>query len=350
MTAPRLKYGPALHKASDSLVHTPRSNIVGGTYDRVVVPVTDEVLIDNRNLQHLSTRAIPMPTVGPVAPRSPSAMSLSWMNSLNMRQPPEPFLNGEGQLDGSGDDDDALPDEDVPVVPPDLVEREVKPIVWRTHSCSSIVMELLFNRGVTLPLHNDLVEYHMAEAFLEAIKEVSAGSYFVKYKTKHAPPKERYVFIQEVSNEDTGRRVPSLCWKLHQTAVHVIDRVPLACLVGVARSSRSPSFRKHLISHDVIKGCYSGQHKCRLSTRGCFSLWFFDRKKRKPVTVDLLTTNMNTFHLWTRTMDALLSVNSVQVVAGRDPMREMQSVLLAAEQELADEENESGSEGADGES
>ena len=111
------------------------------------------------------------------------------------------------------------------------------------------------------------------------------------------------------------------------------DRVRLEDLVGITRGADAPSFRRYQLPFDMLKGSFVGQHRSKLSTRGAFSLWFFDRIKRRPRSLDLVTTNLNTLSLWVRTMEAVLSVNSVCVNAS-DVAQEMQRLFLFAQQQI----------------
>ena len=230
------------------------------------------------------------------------------------------------------------PDEDRPVVPENLLPPSdysaAKELDWESHPSSAIVLALLRERGIVLPHHNRVVRYHMAIGFLDYLSVVQAGAYFVKYKRANAAPKERYMRVVMDEGE------PFLVWTLHDQSYQLIDRVPLAHLVGVSANIKSAAFRRHLVSQNLIKGCHAGQHRPRLPTNGALTLWFWDNKSRKPRSVDILTTSMATHMLWKKTFDAILSVNSTSVtgkVVNLDELRnEAEDAMLSEENDDLD--------------
>lgn len=234
-----------------------------------------------------------------------------------------------------------LPNDALPVVPAERLRGQTRRLLWEQHPAHGIVLSLLTRRGVVPQLHRTLVEYHMAEAFLNCLSALMRGSYFVRYAPKNASPKERFFNVQMLP--DSNRRLsPFLCWYIHRTAVQMIDKVSLDDLVGVSPGFQSPAFRRWLISHDIIKGCMQGHHRARMSTRGCFTLWFYDRVGQRPRSVDLLTNNMSIFQVWTKTMEGILTVNSSSPNGSTDAGQEMQRLLRLVQQkarsgELEDE-------------
>ena len=245
------------------------------------------------------------------------------------------YDEGDDSYDEEDDDDEFVPlppppNEFAPVVPPQMLEGSHKRLIWSQHPAHGVVLSLLFRRGVVPDLHKPIVEYHMAEAFLDCIAACMRGSYFVRYAPKNASPKERYFNIQLLPDKNE-RLQPYLCYYIHRTAVQMIDKVPLDDLVGVTTGHSSISFRRWLISHDIIKGCMQGHRKSRMSTRGCFSLWFYDRVGQRPRSVDLLTNNMGIFQLWVRTMEGILAVNSTCLSGTTDAAQEMQHLLRLAQ-------------------
>jgi hypothetical protein len=224
-------------------------------------------------------------------------------------------------------------DDDAPIVPMELLRNEEAPGNWEDHPARFVVLALLEQRGVIPPQHMDVVRYHMALAFLEFIGITMGGSYFIKYGLKGTAPKERFVRLRILSDEH-GRMVPNLVITLHREGVQLQDRIRLQDLVGITRGIDGPAFRRHLVHFDVIKGSFVGQHRARLSTKGAFTLWFYDRRSRQPKSLDLLTTNLNVFEVWTRTMEGILSVNSV-CIHRSNIAQEMQRLFRLAQDAIA---------------
>ena len=129
---------------------------------------------------------------------------------------------------------------------------------------------------------------------------------------------------------------PFLTWQLHQNSFQLIDRVPLADLVGITCNAQSIAFRRYLVTPDLIRGCHAGTRVAKISTKGCFSLWFYDRKKGVARSLDLLSCSEAVFSLWTTTFSAILAVNSSTVgssaAAAVDPRQELRELLLQSQQ------------------
>lgn len=249
-----------------------------------------------------------------------------------------------GGTDG-GEDTESMPelppevDDDVPVVPSDLIQQEAAPLQWENHPAHRVVLALLERRGVTLPQFADLVEYHMAASFLDCIAILMGGAYFVRYGEKGTAPKERFARLR-VLVDDYGRPVPALVITIHESAVQVIDRIRIEDLVGVTHGvDTSPAFKRHLVHYNVIKGSFVGQHRARLSTKGAFTLWFYDRRTRRPRALDLLTTNMCTHEVWTKALEGVLAVNST-CVHRSNVAQEMQRLFRLAQEGVAEFEEE----------
>lgn len=206
------------------------------------------------------------------------------------------------------------PDDNAPVVPYEQLPRARRHgrHEWERHPAAPVVLMLLRRRGVSLPQHSDLIDYHMAVNFLEHLRAAMEGTYLVRYAPKNAPPKERYFAVQ-MQSDRFGQPCPYLVIYVHRQGVQVVDRISLGDLVGVTTGigPKSLSFRRYLAGPGLITGSFVGQHRARLSTKGAFSLWFFDRESRRPRSLDVLTTNMGVFDLWVKTMQGVLSVNSV---------------------------------------
>jgi hypothetical protein len=230
-------------------------------------------------------------------------------------------------------------DDDAPIVPAELLRGEVKEDPWEDHPASSVLLALLERRGVKPPQFMELIRYHMASTFLDFISILLGGSYFIRFGTKGTAPKERFVRLRTLPDE-VGRPTPTIVITIHRDAVQIIDRIRLEDLVGITRGVDGPAFRRHLIHADVIKGSFVGQHRARLSTKGAFSLWFYDRRTRQPKALDLLTTNLNVLEVWTRCMEGVLSVNSV-CIHRTNIAQEMQRLFKlaqnAAEEEFMDD-------------
>uniref|UniRef100_A0A7S1PU71 PH-like domain-containing protein n=1 Tax=Neobodo designis TaxID=312471 RepID=A0A7S1PU71_NEODS len=246
---------------------------------------------------------------------------------------------GRGFVRGSDTEEDMEsyppPGDDEPVVPPELLRGEDRPSQWEDHPAHQVVMSLLEKRGVIPSQFPELVQYHMAAVFLDFLLVVMNGAYFVKYGHKGTAPKERFVRLR-ILNDEVGRLVPYITITIHRDGVQIIDRARLEDLVGITRGVDGAAFRRHLIHYDVIKGSYVGQHRAHVSTKGAFSLWFYDRKTRRPKSLDLLTTNLNVFEVWTRAMEGILSVNSV-CIHRTNVAQEMQRLFRLAQQVLDEE-------------
>ena len=245
---------------------------------------------------------------------------------------------GPAAANGAVDNDDEtdidmppFPDDDAPIVPAELMRSQVKPIQWDRHPCATIILLLLNNRGAFLPQHKDLFEYHMAEQFLEALTLLQYGAFLIKYAAKRSSPKERYFMIR-VLPDASEKPTAFLTWQLHQNSCQLIDRVPLADLVGITCNAQSIAFRRYLVTPDLIKGCHTGTRVSKLPTSGCFSLWFYDRKKGVARSLDLLTCSEAVFSLWTATFSAILSVNSSVIGAGgADPRQELRELMMQSQ-------------------
>lgn len=230
------------------------------------------------------------------------------------------------------------PDDDEQIVPQALLESEERPTPWEEHPAHGVVLALLDRRGVIPEQFPELVQYHMARGFLEFLQIVTNGAYFVKYGQKGTAPKERFVRLRMLS-DDVGRPVPCLVITIHRDAVQIIDRIRLEDLVGITRGVEGSAFRRHLVHYDVIKGSFVGQRRAHLSTKGAFTLWFYDRRSRQPKSLDLLTTNLNVFDVWLATMEGVLSVNSV-CIHRTNVAQQMQQLFRLAQQQLDDGDEE----------
>ncbi|KEG09852.1 hypothetical protein DQ04_04531020 [Trypanosoma grayi] len=207
-----------------------------------------------------------------------------------------------------------------PVVPVDVLcaspSSSPQAFAWARHPRHVIVLSLLRSRGMFLPRHIALADYHMSEAFLHYIDLCCRGSYFVRYQA-NSSPKERFFTIRMIPRDLTSRtaeRVPCLAWTMHRTGVQVVGFVPLEQLVGITVNVRSASFRPHMTTPQTIKGPRVNSQRARLPTNGAFSLWFCDRSQRTARSVDLLTCNPTVLEVWMNTFKGFVSVNSSSLV------------------------------------
>eukprot|EP00758_Cryptobia_borreli_P001031 Tbor_TRINITY_DN1879_c0_g1::TRINITY_DN1879_c0_g1_i1::g.23079::m.23079 len=75
-------------------------------------------------------------------------------------------------------------------------ERKDGPVInWETNPSSQFIYSLLLDRGMMLPYHSNLLDYHMSGPFLEYISILMRGNYFVRYKRQNSAPKERFFRI-----------------------------------------------------------------------------------------------------------------------------------------------------------
>lgn len=225
--------------------------------------------------------------------------------------------------------------DDTPVVPLEVLRNSAEPLPWQGHPSAPIVLSLLNARGVFLPAQKDMVAYHMAPSFLHALHHLQLGSYFIKYASRNSAPKERFFSIKMLDN---GAQVvvPYLCWTLHQHGMQLIDKVPLSQLVGVSKGPGELAFQRYMVTGNVIKGCRQGPHHAKLPANGAFTLWFFDRRKQVARSLSLLTCSLDVFDMWTKTMQALVAVNSASVhdYVWRGQTSEMDALLKQAQADV----------------
>lgn len=205
-----------------------------------------------------------------------------------------------------------------PVVPVALLQRTPQlPFQWNRHVSHPIVLLLLQQRGICLPRYRELIDYHMAELFLHYLDMCREGSYFVHYAPNRWP-KERFFSVQLMPMDRLAMNsepVPHLVRRVHRSGVHIEDAIPLQHLVGVTASPQSPCFRPFLESPNTIAACREGRgHRARLPVDGCFSLWFYDKRRSVARSVDLLTCDAKVFDIWTKTFMGLVSVCGSSVV------------------------------------
>jgi hypothetical protein len=232
-----------------------------------------------------------------------------------------------------------IPDDNAPIVPQALMQALAPgaAIEWQNHSASPVVLTLLERRGAKPGRHRDLVEYHMAGAFLDCLTILIRGSYFVKFAARNAPPKDRFVRIEMIPDK-FGRLEPFFCWYIHKDAVQMIDRVRLEDIVGLSRDASCVAFRRQMVRNGVVKGSYVGQHRARLSTKGAFTVWCYNRATRQPRSLSLLTTNSNAFEVWALAIEGVLALNSVCVGPHTNAVQDMQRLFDLAQRQVNDGE------------
>jgi hypothetical protein len=345
-TVPRLSYGPGGYSGGEGLGGMLGVGAVTGGVGR------SDSILTRPYLSSVSSLApgLLQSTFAAAAPERQRSVGHSFPLAASpydpgmVRTPREPpgVAGGFGEAPRdyattTAADDDMPPylDEDAPLVPVELIRSQATQIQWDRHPCAPIVLLLLNNRGAFLPQHKDLVEYHMAEQMLEALTLLQHGAYFIKYAAKRSTPKERYFMIRVLPDADE-KPTPFLTWQLHQNSFQMIDRVPLADLVGITCNAQSIAFRRYLVTPDIIKACHTGTRVAKVSTSGCFSLWFYDRKKGVARSLDLLTCSEPVFSLWTTTFTAILAVNSsaVRTAGGAlltDPRQELRELMLQSQ-------------------
>jgi hypothetical protein len=173
----------------------------------------------------------------------------------------------------------------------------------------AVVRSLLAQNGAGE--RRDILDYHTSFHFLQFLEQLMCGAYFIRYYNKHGTPHERYVYLRMLEVE--GEERPFFCQSKHATAVQIDDLMPVSDLVGVICNASANAFRRQRDKKrpgPFIRGCFVGSKQPLFSTEGCMSLYFWNRKGKKPRSLDLLTTNMAVFRLWKVTCEALVAVNS----------------------------------------
>lgn len=311
----------------------------------------------SRGGQHAS----PSPSFhgGPVSPPHGYAAERAYSNQpplkeLNIPEAVEAFRAAKfGQSQPVDDDEERswetssrastvsmppLPSDDTPLVPIEYLNNCGEPLPWQGHSCAPIVLALLNSRGVFLPANKDIVSYHMAPAFLKALKQLCLGSYFVKYGVRKSAPKERFFSIRMLENS-AGITVPYLCWTVHQHAMQLVDKVPLTQFVGASVGTGEVAFQRYMVTGNIIKGCRQGPHHAKLPTHGAFTMWFFDQRSGRAKGLSLLTCATSVYELWIGAMQGILAVNSVSLreVHGRANISEIDLHLRKAQRQVRDQ-------------
>jgi hypothetical protein len=236
------------------------------------------------------------------------------------------------------------------------------------------IQRLLAARGILPRTHPDLCAYHCAPAFVAALHQMMHGAYFVRFD-RGTVPKERFYTVRLFEIE-AGVERPYLCETQHQKGVQLLDTVPLEDLVGVTGTPTTwsgynkfsdtptdgtagptqpvssptaaaaaaianelgPAYREQVLAPGVVRGSFVGQRRVNMSLDGALTFWFYDRKRRRPRELSLLTLNLNTATLWRRAMEGVVAVNSASAVAGTaaavDEAQAMRQLLLTAQHAL----------------
>jgi len=268
----------------------------------------------------------------PPAPRSGSVANPQGGGAL-----PKP--SGDGDSDVVVVDDVQLPpypdEEDDGVVPQDLLRPTTGPTRWDGHPSSSLVLLLLNARGIFLPQSRQLIEYHMAEDFLNDIAAVQQGAFFMKF-AQTGSPKERFVTFRMLK-ERSGQLAAHLCWQLHEKSFQIVSSIPLADMVGVRTGPNAPCYRRFMVSHDTIRGCRVRGQKTTVPTEGALSVWFHNKKANTSTVIGLLTTNELVLNVWYRCLQGIAAVNTASLVDGSvkvDPLDEQKRLLALTETQI----------------
>jgi hypothetical protein len=203
------------------------------------------------------------------------------------------------------------------------------PPPWQLHAHLTMPLLLLQARGVDIEEHGALIAYHLHPDLLDDVGRLSAGDYFVKYPSKtFGAPHRRYFAIGVVHFQEGTVAEPMLLWKVHRGSESLTDALPLAWLVGVTVGSdaspvlskyHSAKYRDALIGPVHVDGA-----RTMLPRRLSMTCWFLDRRTGTSYSVDLATTQVGTFELWSRCLRGLVGINSVEPLQADDASAALQ--------------------------